>query len=96
MKMDKELEEEVRKVLARESCMMLEFYDNRVFYIIKHWKYLQLSVAPRVYLCRAKKPEDVHMIRNKYLYIQGENHLNELLNESNKASKRSSQRRKSI
>jgi hypothetical protein len=89
MKMDKELIEEVNNLLNKEPCVMLEFYDNRVFYIVKHWKYLQLSFAPRLHLCRGKKPTDVHMLRNKYLYIQGKEHFKELLNESNKANSKS-------
>ena len=84
MKMDASVVAEIRKMLDVNPCGMLEFYDGRVFFILKHWQYQDINSAPRISLCRSEKPTDVHLIRGKYLYIQGHEHLTELLNNEGK------------
>lgn len=90
---------EIRRVLDKEPCMMLEFCNGRVYYILKHWKYQRLSLAPKIFLCRGDKPTKVKLSEGKFLYIQGKKHLKDLIRtdyEGEQKSKRSTKRRDTV
>lgn len=93
MKMTEELLKEVKAILKEHSSAMLEFYNGEVYYILKQWKYLDVASAPKVFLCNGVKPTDVHITRGKYLYIQGTEHLTELLNSTYESKRKARARR---
>lgn len=80
---NKELIEEVKKLLAKNMGIMIEFFNGRVYYLPQHWKHLSMANAQRIYMCEGIPPKGLRMLQNKYFYIHCEDQIKQLANESN-------------